>query len=163
MRIIVALILFLFIGWFALAALLIGYIPLEVFPERFQALALPVTTAELGDSLSLLNGLSTTAAILVAFLAILFQARELKLSTQQLKMSTQMSVYSSRLQFLFAEIERLEGVLENLTHRIDDPNSTEDKGKLGGIRNSSRDLQKRYRAEAAGIDKKLQETLLTLE
>ena len=152
MYIVIFLIVVLFLAWIALTAYLTGYISPDSLPEALRGFALPQTTAELGESLAILNGLSTTIAVLVAFLAIIIQARQTKLTTQ-------MSAYASRLQFLFAEAERLGRAADDLTLQIEQTRSEEKREELSTIRKRSREKANRYRKQAEEIDEKLRDVL----
>jgi len=78
--------LILFLGlWLFFIAYLAGYIPTYFFPQNFSNLTLPATTTQLGDSLSILDGIFTSIAILLGLIAILLQGKELK-ESRSLKM-----------------------------------------------------------------------------
>ena len=61
-------------GYFLL--MVTQYIPINIF-----TLALPKSTAELGDSMGILNGLFSSFAIILALITVLFQSKELRDST----------------------------------------------------------------------------------
>ena len=73
--------------WAILALYLTGYISSEILPNNLEKLTPPTTTTELGDSLSILDGVFASIAIVLGLIAILYQGKELKIQGEELKNS----------------------------------------------------------------------------
>lgn len=63
--------------WIVSVAHLTGYMDVA-----FIGLDLPASTAELGDSMGMLNGLFSSLAVILALVTVLFQSKELRDSTR---------------------------------------------------------------------------------
>lgn len=114
--------------WLFISVYLVGYLNVEWIPDPIKKLDLPVNTAELGDSLGLLNGLLSGLTVIFALIAVLIQGKELRKTSkaQQLQAtvlleqlrqqddSNYLSVLSVRLQFLLSEISRMDLVLNDI-------------------------------------------------
>ena len=78
MKILIILIsLTLFTSWLLLSYFLLGHMD-----ASWLQVKLPESTAELGDSLGILNGLFSALAVVLALVAVLLQGRELRASTK---------------------------------------------------------------------------------
>jgi hypothetical protein len=94
-------------AWAAFVAILIGSYSPEWLPTAFSKLRLPKTAADLGQSLTLVDGLISSIALVLGLLAILTQMR-------QQADSNIIGAFSARQQFLLAECERLEIQIQQL-------------------------------------------------
>lgn len=177
MKFYVALVFIIFVLlWVVSLALFSGLIPLTWFPEQFLKLELPSSFDGLGNSMTILDGLFSSIAIVLGLIAILFQGRELKTSTDaqtlqaealirqisQQEASNRLGAYSARLQFLLAEIEHLEnkvpGMLEE-KDKLEKENDKEALAKVWDLIKNTRAKQTRYRKQAAEIDQQIQALL----
>ncbi len=178
MRAWVALILFVFIGfWLTLIAFLTGLLSLNWLPTSIHQLGLPTTTEALGNSLTILDGLFTSIAIVLGLIAILFQGKELKASTEaqtlqakalseqikQQEASNHLGAYSARLQYLSAEIEHMENKISKMVLQADtfkqnnQPKKADEQWQL--ITNTRSKIE-RFRNQATHIDQQIKELLL---
>ena len=160
-----------FLGlWLFSIAYLTGYIPTNFLPQNFSNLALPTTTSQLGDSLSILDGIFTSIAILLGLVAILLQGKELKESTRaqtlqakslekqiiQQKESNQLGAYTVRLTYLVAEADRLENQITSLLKITKDKNKDSKAiSEAWKIIKNSRNLQLKGVEEIKDIDNKI--------
>ena len=166
----ITLILMIFLGlWLFSIAYLAGYISTNFLPQNFSNLALPTTT-QLGDSLSILDGIFTSIAILLGLVAILLQGKELKESTRaqtlqakslekqiiQQKESNQLGAYTVRLTYLVAEADRLENQITSLLKITKDKNKDSKAiSEAWKIIKNSRNLQLKGVEEIKDIDNKI--------
>ncbi len=162
--------------WVSLAALLTGYIPIEYFPENIRHLSLPKSTSDLGDSLTILDGIFTSIAIVLGLIAILLQGKELKESTKaqteqahslsiqihQQNSANVLGAYAARLQFLLTEVERLEKQIDKLISQTNNETNGEKKEEKWKIIKNSRALQINYRNQSKEIDGKIQSLLSSI-
>jgi len=159
--------------WVGLAVFLTGYISTEYLPENLRQLTLPKSTADLGDSLAILDGVFTSIAIVLGLVAILLQGKELKESTKaqteqahslsiqinQQNSSNILGAYAARLQFLLTEVGRLEEQIDKLVTQANSEDDCEKKNEKWKIIKNSRNLQISYRDQAKEIDSKIQDLL----
>lgn len=125
MKIIITVISLLFIGlWFALCAVLLGFVTVEPV-----SLGLPKSAAELGDAFGILNGLFSSLAVVLALVAVFLQGRELRASTKaqeeqarslQTQLEHQRDIMRIQLlqveaQYRSAEIIRMDSIIENVS------------------------------------------------
>ena len=155
---IVYIVLLLFIGlWIFLAAYLVNYIHISSFlPQGVTNLTLPKSTEELGGSLSILDGLFSSIAIVIGLVTILYQSKELRETTRALSVqieqqnrANRLSAYTARLQFLLGETDRLTNDINRLLHELE---STTDKQKSSILTNTI-EKRRKYRYEAEKINK----------
>lgn len=160
--------------WILSLALFSGMIPTSWLPESLTTLELPTSFALLGESMTTLDGLFSSIAIVLGLIAILFQGTELKASTDaqrlqsealtkqiaQQEESNRLGAYSARLQFLSAEVEHLEVKINDMVNRTqghkengEDQKTTE----LWNIIKATRKKQQRYREQAENIDRQIQQ------
>lgn len=127
-------VLLLFIGlWVLLGAYLTNALPIADYLPRFITnLTLPKSTAGLGDSLAILDGIFSSIAIALGLVAIIFQGKELKesvkaqaeqanilsLQMRQQEQSNKLAAYTARLQFLLGEMDRLGADIERLVETV---------------------------------------------
>lgn len=166
--------------WGLLAALLVGYLPLEALSSAglpatlvsaLQKIELPTSTAALGDSMAVLDGLLSSVAIMLGLVAVLLQGRELRASNEaqreqaenlarQLKMqkrSNDINAYATAMQALQWDAERLEKVVGRLSNEIKLLTDPEAKAKKEQIRKNSIALMRKKRIMAERIyDEKLE-------
>jgi len=179
MRLTVSLILLAFVGlWLGLMAFLTGSMPMTWLPAGFGGLELPKTTDALGNSLTILDGLFTSIAIVLGLVAILFQGKELKASTdaqtlqavalskqiEQQEASNQLGAYSARLQFLSSEIEHMENRIPEMVNKAETMKQNaqpEEVTKQWDLIKNTRAKIERFRKQANEIDGQIQ-SLLTV-
>jgi outer membrane murein-binding lipoprotein Lpp len=164
--------------WIILGAYLTGFISLSQFiPDRLASLALPKSTTELGDSLSILDGLFSSIAIVLGLVAIIFQGRELKESTKaqtkqanvlsaqmrQQEESNLLAAYANRLQFLNSETDRLSDDMQRLLAELKAFGSefNEKREEKQKIFNNTKEKRRKYREQADRINEKLCNMLKT--
>lgn len=150
-----------FLGvWLAFNLYLLGYISIDGFESN---LTLPKNTAELGDSLGVLNGLLSAIAVIFALIAILLQGKELKESTKaqnlqakaltdQLKqqaISHRLNVLAIRLQYLRSEIDRMQQIIKSV-------DGDKDQAKLF---NNCVLKKKRYLDESEKINREMESSM----
>ncbi len=113
--------------WMVSSLYFLGQIPNEGMFKFLGALSLSKTTAELGDSFGLLNGLFSSLAVVIALIAIIIQGKELRESTRaqsqqaealtiQLKhqeTSNRLAALSVKLQFTMSEVARMDSIINN--------------------------------------------------
>ncbi len=164
MRLLIVLVCGFFIGisvfW---SAYLVGFIDLESLTAFVPSLALPKTTAELGDSFGIINGFFSSLVVAFALIAILFQGKELRHSMriqntqskaliEQLKhqeVSNRITALSTRLEFLLSEAGRMDKIL-------DDIKGHHEKMELFS---NCREKKKKMLAEAENIDDEIKRLL----
>ncbi|AFT67371.1 hypothetical protein Q91_1334 [Cycloclasticus sp. P1] len=163
---------FLFV-WFVYILYLTGYIPEEQIPDKFTQLELPKTTAELGDSLALIDSLFASVALVLGLVAILIQGKELKASTKaqtsqaktlelQIKQqqdSNLLGAYSVRQTFLLSDCERLNNQIESLVSQELKETNTEKKSELWKLIKNSRNKERKQREESKKIDANIENLL----
>ena len=163
---------FLFV-WFVYILYLTGYIPEEQIPDKFTQLKLPKTTAELGDSLALIDSLFASVALVLGLVAILIQGKELKASTKaqtsqaktlelQIKQqqdSNLLGAYSVRQTFLLSDCERLNNQIESLVSQELKETNTEKKSELWKLIKNSRNKERKQREESKKIDANIENLL----
>lgn len=125
MKIIITVISLLFIGlWFALCAVLLGFVTVEPV-----SLGLPKSAAELGDAFGILNGLFSSLAVVLALVAVFLRGRELRASTKaqeeqarslQTQLEHQRDIMRIQLlqveaQYRSTEIIRMDSIIENVS------------------------------------------------
>jgi hypothetical protein len=149
--------------WLLITIYLIGYLDVDWIPSIIKKLGLPASTAELGDSLGLLNGLLSGLTVIFALIAVLIQGKELRNTSkaqqlqatvliEQLKqqeVSNHLNVLSVRLQFLLSEISRMDLILNNINGQME-------KGELF---NNCSAKKKRHIEEAEFIDNQMKSLL----
>lgn len=168
MRMLVLFLLFIMVGlWAFLNIHLLGIGSIESIYPAIMSLDLPSNTAELGDSLGILNGLFSSLTIVLALVTVLLQGRELKESTgaqnqqamalleqlEQQNISNKLNVLSIRLQFLINEIDRLQGILDKIDGNFE-------KEELFSNCNKKK---KGYQKDAEEINEKIQEIIYSSE
>ncbi|GAB6069905.1 hypothetical protein JCM30760_10020 [Thiomicrorhabdus hydrogeniphila] len=177
MRFTVGLILVGFVVLWALAiAYFSGGLSLIWLPESITKLSLPASTADLGNSLTVLDGLFTSIAIVLGLVAILFQGKELKASTdaqtlqakalteqiKQQEASNQLGAYSARLQFLSSEIEHMENRVPDMVLKAESlkqSNKPDDASEQWKLIKNTRAKIERFRKQANEIDTHIQSLL----
>lgn len=177
MRLTISLILLAFVGlWLGLMAFLTGSMPMTWLPTGFSSLELPKTTDALGNSLTILDGLFTSVAIVLGLVAILFQGKELKASTdaqtlqaealslqiKQQEASNKLGAYSARLQFLSSEIEHMENRVPDMVNKAEflkQSNKQDDTSKQWELIKNTRTKIERFRKQANEIDTHIQSLL----
>lgn len=120
--------------WLGLAGVLLGHVSIPG-----MALQLPTSTAALGDSAGVLNGIFSSVAVVLALAAVLLQGKELKDSTaaqnaqaeslaeqlknqesitqtivnqlEQQRVSNQILLLQTQQQYHASEIERMDSIL----------------------------------------------------
>ncbi len=159
--------------WLLLAAYFAGVYQPGWLPHAIRALKLPTTTADLGQSFAVLDGLLSSVAIVLGLIAILLQGRELKMSTaaqtvqaaaiakqiEQQSHSNQLGAFAARLQFLLTEADRLESQISDLRDQVENERDVTAKENKWNIIKNSRALQVDYRKQAKDIDKTIQQLL----
>lgn len=163
-----------FVGlWVIFALYLTGAYQPEWLPSNIKVLSRPKSTAELGDSFAMLDGLFSSIAVVLGLIAILLQGRELRAATQaqtnqvialtlQIKeqeSSNKLSAYAARLQYLIAEMERLDSQIDKLRKEAEVLPSGDAKSEKWEIIKNSRGLHGAYKKQAKDIDQKIQELL----
>lgn len=117
-----------FSAWLACCLFLMGYIPTDYLPSQIGSISLPTTSAEMGDSFGIVNGLFSGIAIILALVTVVIQGKELSASTtaqieqahalsMQLKyheVSVQLNALSVRLQYLLSEVSRMDKILSDI-------------------------------------------------
>lgn len=155
--------------WFGFTLVLSGFIPTKQLAVFFPNLILPKTTGELGASLTIVEGIFSSLAVVFALVAVLLQGKELKKSTDaqrsqagvlsaQLNQQTQsvrLSAYSARLQFLVAEIDRLNEQIQRLVVEAESEIEPDRKSEKWEIIRNSRALHGRHREQARAIDESI--------
>lgn len=177
MRLTVSLILLTFVAlWLGLMGFLTGNVPMTWLPSGFSGLELPKTTDALGNSLTILDGLFTSVAIVLGLVAILFQGRELKASTEaqtlqaealskqitQQEASNKLGAYTARLQFLSSEIEHMENRVPDMLQKAEilkQRNKPDDASKQWELIKNTRAKIERFRKQANEIDTHIQSLL----
>jgi len=161
-------VLFLFLGlWVLLGAYLTNALPISGYlPKAITNLAIPRSTAELGDSLAILDGIFSSIAIVLGLVAIIIQSKELKESVkaqseqakilsvqmQQQNESNRLAAYTARLQFLLGEMDRLGGDIDRLIEALRKMPDSEEKSEKQKILENTIEKRKRYRDEANKIN-----------
>lgn len=172
---IVIFVLLLFLGlWAMLGAYLTKVLPItDYLPKAITNLALPKSTAELGDSLAILDGIFSSIAIVLGLVAIIFQSKELKESVraqaeqanilsiqiEQQNKSNRLAAYTARLQFLLGEMDRLGRDIERLVETLNGMPESSEKTEKQKILDNTIEKRKRYRDEANHINNILSEQL----
>lgn len=133
------LVIFSLLLWLFSASIFLGQWRPSWLPVAFLSLDFPKTTADLGQSFSLLDGLLSSFALTLGLAAIVIQIR-------QQADSNVIGALSIRLQFLIAESDRLENGIKEL--------------KSSSLRdvtlfNNMVEKKKRCLAECREIDKRL--------
>ena len=114
--------------WLIWFLYLTGILSPSWLPASLARLGRPGTTSELGDSLSLLEGLFSSVAVVLALVAVLFQSKELKESTKAQNEQAQalakqldrhdealaLNALTARVQFLTSEISWYETLIDRL-------------------------------------------------
>jgi len=168
-------VLFLFIGlWVILGAYLTNALPIaDYLPKFITNLTLPKSTAGLGDSLAILDGIFSSIAIVLGLVAIIFQSKELKESVkaqaeqatflsiqmQQQEESNKLSAFTARLQFLLGEIDRLGSDIERLIETLNRIPNSQNKIEKQKILKNTIEKRKFYRREADKINEILSKQL----
>jgi hypothetical protein len=137
----------LFVGLWVLVGMLLTktYYP-DWIPQSIRSLTFPSSTADLGQSFSILDGLLSSIAIILGLIAIILQGK------QQTDANV-IGAYSARMQFLLSDNERLQTDISNLI-----ASAKYDKNLLENMSaKKSRQL-----LEASEIDKKIKKLLENL-
>lgn len=137
-----------FVGLWVLVGMLLTktYSP-DWLPESIRSLTFPSSTADLGQSFSILDGLLSSMAIILGLIAIILQGK------QQTDANI-IGAYSARMQFLLADNDRLEQGIEKLKK----PDGEYNKDLFNGMVNK----KKLQLEEVMKIDKKIQDLLKNL-
>ena len=170
MKVIIFFIAALVVGlWCLLTLYLLGHISTD-----YIALELPKTMAELGDSVGLLNGILSSAAVVLALVAVLLQGKELKKSTEaqneqasalknqidgqqqalnaltnQLKeqqKANQITALQAQQNYHLAELSRMDKVLDSMS---------QSKKRDDELFNNSFNKKNRHKNELENISKKI--------
>jgi hypothetical protein len=149
MRSVTAIVVLLFLGlWGFSLAVFSGSTLTESFNQFFPTLKLPDSTATLGDSLGVFDGLLSSVAVLLALLAVVLQGRALQQQNLQHERALKVSAISTKLQFLNAEVVRLGVQADSLEIQIERLQDGEKKTDLFKILRNSRNKQIRLREES---------------
>jgi hypothetical protein len=151
-------------SWLALGSFLLGHTLIEGF-----VLKLPESTAELGDSAGILNGLFSSLAVVLALVAVLLQGKDLKESTaaqnaqaqslaeqlenqkrvtkaiveqlEQQQISNRIMLFQAQQQYHVSEMERMDSTLKNI----------KDTKRSDNLFQNCVDKKKRHKAELEKI------------
>ncbi len=93
--------------WIFYALLITGAIKVDILPESFQRLTKPNSIADFGQAFSAFDGLISSITLIIGLIAIISQSTQ---STQ----ANRISAYTARLQFLIADSERIELLIQSL-------------------------------------------------
>ena len=114
--------------WAVFALALGGWLPSEYVRGLLPGLELPRSTSELGESMTIVEGMFSSLAVVFALIAVLLQGEELRKATdaqttqanalvaqqEQQASSVALSACAIKLQFLLAERDRLEQDIQTL-------------------------------------------------
>lgn len=148
--------------WGLTIAALSGSLLPEVFEHFAPSLLRPASTAELGDSMGIFNGLLSSVAVLLALAAVVMQGKALHQQNAQHASALKVSALSTRLQFLNAEVERLGGQANSIDDQIKRATDAGQKSELYKIMRASRNKQLRLRDEAEQVNAQLTAMLETI-
>ena len=95
------------VAWLGFVAILLGLYAPTWMPAAFAHIQLPKTAADLGQSMTLIEGLTSSIALVLGLLAVLTQMR-------QQADSNIIGAFGTRQQFLLAECDRLESQIQSL-------------------------------------------------
>ena len=127
----------------------------DYFHQFFSALKLPDSTATLGDSLGVFDGLLSSVAVLLALLAVVLQGRALQQQNLQHERALKVSAISTKLQFLNAEVVRLGVQADSLEIQIERLEEGEKKADRFKILRNTRNKQIRLREESEQVNDQL--------
>ncbi|MFV0478065.1 MAG: hypothetical protein ACK5ME_09550 [Parahaliea sp.] len=150
---ITALVLLAMLGYMAV---LLGMVPGDYLGFDTGELALPASTAELGESIGLIDGVFSSFAMILALITLFLQQRALRQQSKESREALAVSAYSAQLTFLTAEIDRLGMQADRAAQQAEDKklksnSDDEEIRNLYDIARNSRNKQKEHRKQAEKI------------